>query len=285
MHQIAEEILRRGLRVQYNSFGHFRSSNSRHFETLARSGLYSLFFGLESGSQQILDRAVHKGIRLEAAAETIKAAQAAGIFAAASMIVPLPFDTAETLAESLEFVKRVRPDAVPLQFPGVFPGTRWIEEPEKYGIEIDDVEQYLLDNLDYVGVMAMECFRVGERLLINELAPRVHNSGHWTQAGASVSQFESHLRAICDLPLVTPAVRGTAVMINLLGTERDDRWLGIPECELYWYGKEVRPGRKVGHINLCATAPDDLRRALGALAPLLPDSYGEVLAWVERSLP
>lgn len=149
MHQIAEEILRRGLRVQYNSFGHFRSSNSRHFETLARSGLYSLFFGLESGSQQILDRAVHKGIRLEAAAETIKAAQAAGIFAAASMIVPLPFDTEETLAESLEFVKRVRPDAVPLQFPGVFPGTRWIEEPEKYGIEIDDVEQYLLDNLDY----------------------------------------------------------------------------------------------------------------------------------------
>ena len=143
----------------------------------------------------------------------------------------------------------------------------------------------LLDRLDYVGVMAMECFRVGDRLLINELAPRVHNSGHWTQAGASVSQFESHLRAICGLPLVTPAVRGTTVMINLLGTERDDRWLGIPECELHWYGKSVRPGRKVGHINLCAASPDELRRALDALAPLLPGSYCPVLAWAGSSLP
>lgn len=149
MNEVAQEILGRDLRVQYNSFGHFRSSDPKHFDTLARSGLYSIFFGLESGSQQILDRAVHKGIKLEKVAETIQAAQAAGIFAAASMIVPLPFDTEETLAESLEFVTQVRPDAVPLQFPGVFPGTRWIQEPYKYNIEIGDVEQYLLDNLDY----------------------------------------------------------------------------------------------------------------------------------------
>lgn len=143
----------------------------------------------------------------------------------------------------------------------------------------------LLDSMDYVGVMAMECFRVDDRLLINELAPRVHNSGHWTQAGASVSQFEAHLRAICGLPLATPAVRGTTVMINLLGTERNDQWLSIPECELYWYGKAVRPGRKVGHINLCTTSPDDLRRSLGALTRLLPDHYGEVLSWAADSLP
>lgn len=143
----------------------------------------------------------------------------------------------------------------------------------------------LLNHLDYVGVMAMECFRVGDRLLINELAPRVHNSGHWTQAGASYSQFEAHLRAICGLPMAQPAVCGTSVMINLLGTPRDDRWLGVPEARLYWYGKEVRPGRKVGHINLCATSSDELHRALDALSPLLPDTYGEVLTWASRNLP
>lgn len=143
----------------------------------------------------------------------------------------------------------------------------------------------LLSALDYVGVMAMECFRVGDKLLINELAPRVHNSGHWTQAGASVSQFESHLRAICDLPLVTPTTRGITVMINLLGTERDDRWLAIPEVELYWYGKDVRPGRKLGHLNLCAPSAPALQAALSRLQPLLPLSYGAVLDWVNDNLP
>jgi len=142
----------------------------------------------------------------------------------------------------------------------------------------------LLDNLDYVGVMAMECFRVGDSLLINELAPRVHNSGHWTQAGASVSQFESHLRAICGLPLVTPAAKGITAMVNLLGIARDDRWLSIPEAELHWYGKEVRLGRKVGHINLCARSPGQLRRALKALGPLLPGFYHPVLEWLDHNL-
>ena len=142
----------------------------------------------------------------------------------------------------------------------------------------------LLDRLDCVGVMAMECFRVGDQLLINELAPRVHNSGHWTQAGASVSQFESHLRAILGLPLVTPSAKGLTVMINVLGTDRDDRWLAIPEVELYWYGKDVRPGRKVGHINLCATSPSRLANALDQLRPLLPAFYGDVLDWAKHNL-
>ena len=140
----------------------------------------------------------------------------------------------------------------------------------------------LLDELDYVGVMAMECFRVGDQLLINELAPRVHNSGHWTQSGCSVSQFESHLRALAGLPLVRPAVKGFTVMINLLGVERNDAWLSLPEAELYWYGKAVRPGRKVGHINLClrdSTRFPGLRDRLG---DLLPGEYDEVLDWVAR---
>ncbi|GAA3527067.1 5-(carboxyamino)imidazole ribonucleotide synthase [Zobellella aerophila] len=142
----------------------------------------------------------------------------------------------------------------------------------------------LMDSLDYVGVMAMECFRVGDHLLINELAPRVHNSGHWTQAGANVSQFESHLRAVAGLPLVAPAVKNTCFMVNLVGVERDNAWLSVPGAELYWYGKEVRPGRKVGHINFCLGTAAEIKQALAQLDPLLPDNYGEVLAWIGNEL-
>ncbi len=148
-HQVATEILERGLKVEYNSFGHFRSCTPEHFRTMAASGLYSLFFGLESGSQEILDRACHKGIKLDQVERAVKAAQAAGIFAATSMIVPMPFDTEQTLAESREFITRLRPDAVPLQFPGVFPGTPWIERPDDYQIKFDDPGTYLRESLDY----------------------------------------------------------------------------------------------------------------------------------------
>jgi len=149
LHGIAEEILRRGLKVQYNSFSHFRSARPEQFATMAQSGLYSLFFGLESGSQHILDQAVHKGIKLALVRESIAACKAAGIFTAASMIVPLPFDTPETIAESLSFVLEVKPDAVPLQFPGLMPGTRWMAEPWKYNLEIEDVEAFLTGFMDY----------------------------------------------------------------------------------------------------------------------------------------
>lgn len=108
----------------------------------------------------------------------------------------------------------------------------------------------ILHELNYVGVMAMECFVTPAGLLINELAPRVHNSGHWTQNGASVSQFELHLRAILDLPLPTPVVSTPSVMINLIGTDVNPQWLSEPLVHLHWYEKEVRPGRKVGHLNL-----------------------------------
>ncbi len=108
----------------------------------------------------------------------------------------------------------------------------------------------IMDKLNYVGVMAMECFIVGDRLLINELAPRVHNSGHWTQNGASISQFELHLRAILDLPLPQPVVNTPSAMVNLIGTPVNIQWLSLPLVHLHWYDKEVREGRKVGHLNL-----------------------------------
>lgn len=142
----------------------------------------------------------------------------------------------------------------------------------------------LMQHLDYVGVMAMECFRVGDHLLVNELAPRVHNSGHWTQAGANVSQFEAHLRAVARLPLVAPTVKNTSVMVNLVGVDKQDAWLTVPGAELYWYGKEVRPGRKVGHINFCLDNHADTKAALDMLQTMLPPVYVEVLNWLRSQL-
>jgi 5-(carboxyamino)imidazole ribonucleotide synthase len=124
----------------------------------------------------------------------------------------------------------------------------------------------IMHELGYVGVMAMECFVTADGLLINELAPRVHNSGHWTQNGASISQFELHLRAITDLPLPPPVVNSPSVMINLIGTDLNYDWLKLPLVHLHWYDKEVRPGRKVGHLNLTDSDTDRLSATLEAEA-------------------
>ncbi len=143
----------------------------------------------------------------------------------------------------------------------------------------------ILNALDYVGVMAMETFRVGEQLLINELAPRVHNSGHWSQAGASISQFEYHLRAIANMAIPTPQVIGQNVMINLIGTDYNPAWRDLPCARTYWYGKEVRPGRKVGHINILGTQVTQLRETLVLLGDLLPhEHYREAIDWSLNAL-
>lgn len=141
----------------------------------------------------------------------------------------------------------------------------------------------LMDALDYVGVMAMECFRIGDELLINELAPRVHNSGHWTQAGASICQFENHVRAVTGLPLAPAEVKNQNMMINLIGVDLDYDWLNIKGLELYWYKKEVRPGRKVGHLNFCSGSHAVLQTALAQLD--LPQPYPEALQWLSKNIP
>lgn len=138
----------------------------------------------------------------------------------------------------------------------------------------------LLNALNYVGVMAMECFRVGDQLMINELAPRVHNSGHWTQAGASISQFEYHLRAIANMATPRPQIIGQNVMINLIGTDYNPAWLDLAVARVYWYGKEVRAGRKVGHINIVSNSLDEVRETLVLLGDLLPkEHYPEAIDW------
>ncbi|MGD8164788.1 5-(carboxyamino)imidazole ribonucleotide synthase [Pantoea sp. FN0307] len=142
----------------------------------------------------------------------------------------------------------------------------------------------IMHELNYVGVMAMECFVVPQGLLINELAPRVHNSGHWTQNGASISQFELHLRAILDLPLPLPVVSMPSVMVNLIGTALNQQWLSEPLVHLHWYEKEVRPGRKVGHLNLSDPDRQRLAAALQALVPMLPPEYASGIEWAQATL-
>ncbi|WP_117238267.1 5-(carboxyamino)imidazole ribonucleotide synthase [Thermus sediminis] len=126
-----------------------------------------------------------------------------------------------------------------------------------------------LEALDYVGVLALELFQVGEELLFNEMAPRVHNSGHWTIEGAETSQFQNHLRALLGLPLGSTAPRGYSAMVNLIGLRPDFREvLKVPGAHLHWYGKAVRLGRKVGHITLRRDRPEELHEALLPLLKL-----------------
>ncbi len=112
----------------------------------------------------------------------------------------------------------------------------------------------LLTRLDYIGVLAVEFFHVDGRLVANEMAPRVHNSGHWTIEGAATSQFENHLRALLNLPLGSPASEPT-VMLNCIGTMPPvEDTARFPEMVRHDYGKEPRPGRKVGHLTFPASA-------------------------------
>ncbi len=127
----------------------------------------------------------------------------------------------------------------------------------------------LLDALQYVGVLAVELFHVGGQLLVNELAPRVHNSGHWTIEGAVTSQFENHLRAILGWPLGSTAVVGVSAMVNCVGALPDPRAvLAVPGAHFHDYAKAPRPGRKVGHITITAGDPDELRARMTRLAGL-----------------
>ncbi len=124
----------------------------------------------------------------------------------------------------------------------------------------------VLEALGYVGVLCIEFFEVGGRLLANEMAPRVHNSGHWTIEGAVTSQFENHLRAILGLPLGSTSAIGHSAMINLIGEIPDERQvLAVPNAHLHLYGKSARPGRKLGHVTVRADRADKLKTRLAEL--------------------
>lgn len=138
----------------------------------------------------------------------------------------------------------------------------------------------LLDRLDYVGVLALELFAVDGGLLANEMAPRVHNSGHWTIEGSETSQFENHLRAILSLPLGATTPRGRSVMLNIIGhIPEAEGVLAVEGAHLHLYGKAPTEKRKVGHVTLvtqsetglrAGTAELELALGLGSQSPLGP---------------
>jgi 5-(carboxyamino)imidazole ribonucleotide synthase len=131
-------------------------------------------------------------------------------------------------------------------------------------VEAEAIARAVGDHLGYVGVLAVELFQLpGGGLVANEMAPRVHNSGHWTIEGADTSQFEQHVRAVCGLPLGSPAARGVAAMVNVLGAAPDPATvLRVPGAHLHLYGKAPRPGRKLGHVTVVADDEHQLAERL-----------------------
>lgn len=128
--------------------------------------------------------------------------------------------------------------------------------------------QKLLDELEHVGVLTLELFETETGLIANEIAPRVHNSGHWTMEGAQTSQFENHIRAICGLPLgATAPKQPFAAMVNIIGEHGDlNKILEMPNTHLHIYDKEERPVRKLGHINTLAQTQEELDKQLENLS-------------------
>jgi 5-(carboxyamino)imidazole ribonucleotide synthase len=152
---------------------------------------------------------------------------------------------------------------------------RWVIAPAKItkeqNLQIEAIAHKLLNSLEYVGVFGIELFLTNEgKILINEIAPRTHNSGHFSLDACETSQFEQHLRAVCGLPLTNTRLNcSSAVMVNLLGYEscqsnyqkQRQQLAVIPQSTVHWYGKiEARPGRKLGHITVLLEA--DQRNAL-----------------------
>jgi 5-(carboxyamino)imidazole ribonucleotide synthase len=144
----------------------------------------------------------------------------------------------------------------------------------------------ILEALDYAGVICLELFEVDGKLLANEIAPRVHNSGHWSIEGAATSQFENHLRAILGMPLGSTATVGFSAMVNLIGELPDaEEVLRVPNTHLHLYGKSPRPGRKLGHVTVRADKLEKLQQRLVELPAFfqrpefcLQEARAEILA-------
>jgi 5-(carboxyamino)imidazole ribonucleotide synthase len=208
-------------------------------------------------------------------------AEASGIFAAPCVweeIVPFDKEISVILARGRGGETSVFPVAENLHRRAVLHATRAPAEIAPIVAESAvALAKRIAESLGHVGVLAVEMFLLQDgSLLVNEIAPRVHNSGHYTLGGCAVSQFEQHARAVCGLPLAAPAPKGPAVMVNLLGdlwANGEPDWSvldGVPGLSLRLYGKaSARPGRKMGHYTVVGpAAADEWRRADERLAAL-----------------
>jgi 5-(carboxyamino)imidazole ribonucleotide synthase len=158
-------------------------------------------------------------------------------------------------------VRTVQADGICSEVVAPAPGV----ESER-AVQAQRIALEIAGSLNVTGMLAVEMFDTGSELLVNELAMRPHNSGHWSIEGAITSQFENHLRAVLDLPLGSPRMRAPhAVMVNILGGDVGDLYSAYrhvfardPGLKVHLYGKEVRPGRKVGHVTAIGDDVEDL---------------------------
>lgn len=141
--------------------------------------------------------------------------------------------------------------------------------PEALAEHARDLVHRLLEAQQYVGVLAVELFQSGDTLLANEMAPRVHNSGHWSIEGAHTSQFENHVRAVLGLPLGATDVPLPCGCVNLLGRMPElSELLAVPGARVHLYDKEPRPGRKLGHVTVLGNDLDEVRSRLDTIREL-----------------
>ena len=149
----------------------------------------------------------------------------------------------------------------------------WAPAPALTRALLRTAERYaalLMDRLEYVGVLAVELFESNDRLVANEIAPRVHNSGHWTLDGTQASQFENHIRAVTGLPLAVPRARAPTAMLNIIGEMPDVTAVAaLPGVHLHLYDKDPRPGRKLGHVNVVGATRETLVERVDRLERLL----------------
>ena len=150
--------------------------------------------------------------------------------------------------------------------------------PYEVGVRALSLAKRLAEALNYVGVLAVEFFVTSDGdLLINEFAPRVHNTGHWTLLGATTSQFENHVRAILSYPLGDTELLRPSAIVNILGKPWNEdmvnKILSIPGTKIWWYNKaEVRPRRKMGHVNIIANSIGEVRKRVFEVMNII---YGE----------
>jgi 5-(carboxyamino)imidazole ribonucleotide synthase len=162
-------------------------------------------------------------------------------------------------------------------------GVLALSRPGVFGAELqreaENIARKLLGHWNYVGVLTVELFLREGALLVNEIAPRVHNSGHWSIDGAATSQFENHVRAICGWPLGATNLCMPSLMFNWIGALPDqERVMAFPQAHWHDYGKPARPGRKVGHATLTAGSTAELDEVASRLAEALGGNWPGLLA-------
>ena len=165
-----------------------------------------------------------------------------------------------------------------------------LSQPGVFGPELqaeaEGIMLRLMDHLDYRGVLTIEFFLLDGRLLVNEFAPRVHNSGHWTIDGSNCSQFENHLRAITGLPLGDTTLRQPSLMFNWIGSMPPvSEAMSLGGLHWHDYGKEPRPGRKIGHATLTADSEEELRDRATRLAAIAGGDFPKLLGSLFSEIP